>query len=228
VPVYRLPTEPAFPDPDLAEPDGLLAVGGDLSVERLLLAYSLGIFPWYSEGYPILWWTPDPRLVLEPAAIHISRSLAKTLKRGQYRVRADTAFDQVIARCAAVPRPNQDGTWITSAMQEAYVELHAEGFAHSLETWSGDELVGGLYGVSLGGVFFGESMFADESDASKVALVRLAETMQSWGHELIDCQLDTEHLRRLGARSISRREFMRRLAEASQKPTLRGRWSLPD
>jgi leucyl/phenylalanyl-tRNA--protein transferase len=215
-----------FPDPSEAEPDGLLAVGGDLSPERLLTAYAAGIFPWFSEGSPILWWSPDPRLVLTPSWLHVSRSLARTIRRGRYRVRADTAFGQVLRRCARKQRPGQDGTWITDDMISAYERLHRLGFAHSFEAWEGDALAGGLYGVSLGGAFFGESMFADRPDASKVALVRAVEWLARWRVDLVDCQVRTEHLARLGAREVPRREFVRMLERALEQPTLRGPWDL--
>jgi leucyl/phenylalanyl-tRNA--protein transferase len=226
VPIFRLPREPVFPDPRRAEPDGLLAVGGDLSPRRLLTAYAAGIFPWYCDASPILWWSPDPRLVLEAGAIHVPRSLERTLRRGTFEVRADTAFDRVIRRCAAKPRPGQSGTWITSAMVAAYEELHREGYAHSFEAWRGGELAGGLYGVSLGGAFFGESMFADQPDASKVAFVGAARWLERHGIRLVDCQVATEHLARFDAREIPRAEFLRRLAAALEAPTLRGRWDL--
>jgi len=226
VPIYRLPREPLFPEPRLAEPDGLLAVGGDLRPERLLQAYAAGIFPWYSEGSPILWWSPDPRLVLEPAWLHVPRSLARTARRGQYVVAADTAFSQVIRRCAEKPRPGQDGTWITAEMALAYEQLHRLGFAHSFEAWDGSVLAGGLYGVSLGGAFFGESMFADRPDASKVAFVRAVGWLAERGVELVDCQVRTDHLTRFGARDISRDDFLARLERALAKPTLRGKWDM--
>jgi leucyl/phenylalanyl-tRNA--protein transferase len=226
VAIYRLPREPVFPDPSLAEPDGLLAVGGDLSPERLLTAYAEGIFPWFGEGSPILWWSPDPRLVLEPASLHVPRSLRKGLRRGTYRVTADAAFERVIQRCAGRDRPGQDGTWITAEMIEAYSRLHALGFAHSFESWEGDQLVGGLYGVSLGAAFFGESMYADRPDASKIAFVRAAEWLAERGIGLVDCQVRTDHLVRFGAREIPRAAFLARLAVALEHPTRRGRWSL--
>jgi leucyl/phenylalanyl-tRNA--protein transferase len=226
VPIYRLPREPVFPDPARAEPDGLLAVGGDLSPERLLTAYAQGIFPWYSDPNPILWWSPDPRLVLEPAALHVPRSLRKAIRAGRFRVTADQAFARVIARCAGRERPGQDGTWITDEMREAYVELHGLGFAHSFEAWEEGELAGGLYGVSLGAAFFGESMFADRPDASKVAFVRSVEWLAARGVSLIDCQVRTEHLVRFGARELSRATFLRRLRAALRAPTHRGRWTL--
>ncbi len=227
MPLFRLSTrEIAFPDPELAEPDGLLAVGGDLSPERLLAAYAAGIFPWFSDGTPILWWSPDPRLVLLPAELHVSASLRRTLRRGRYRVTGDTAFGRVIRRCAERERPGQDGTWITGGMVAAYERLHRLGFAHSFEAWEGDALAGGLYGVSLGAAFFGESMFADRPDASKVAFVRSVEFLARRGVGLVDCQVRTEHLQRFGARELPRAEFLARLAEALRAPTLRGAWDL--
>ena len=225
--IYRLGRAVAFPDPALADPDGLLAVGGDLRPERLLAAYAEGIFPWYDDRSPILWWSPDPRLVLAPRELHVSRSLARTLRRGTYRVTADEAFARVIRRCAEKGRPGQRGTWITAEMIDAYCELHRLGFAHSFEAWEGDALVGGLYGVSLGTVFFGESMFADARDASKVAFSRGVGWLAAEGFELVDCQVRTEHLVSLGAREIPRAEFLRRVAAAVEAPTRRGRWTLP-
>lgn len=226
MPIHRLPREIVFPDPERAEPDGLLAVGGDLSPERLLAAYAAGIFPWYSEGAPILWWSPDPRLVLEPGHLHVSRSLQRTLRRRRFRVTADTAFEPVVRRCASRERPGQDGTWITDEMARAYVRLHRLGFAHSFEAWEDEALAGGLYGVSLGAAFFGESMFADRPDASKVAFVRAVELLARRGFGLLDAQVRTEHLLRLGAREIPRREFLRRLARALERPTWRGPWEM--
>lgn len=227
MPVFRLSHEHLFPDPSLAEEDGLLAVGGDLSTERILRAYAEGIFPWFNEGSPILWWSPDPRLVLLPAELHVSASLARTMRRGHYRVTADAAFGRVIRGCARSGRPGQQGTWITDEMIEAYEELHRRGYAHSFEAWSGETLAGGLYGVSLGGAFFGESMFADRPDASKVAFARSVEFLALSGVELVDCQVRTEHLVRLGAREIPRAQFLAQLDELLAKPTLRGSWKLP-
>jgi len=227
VAVYRLGPEAVFPDPALAEPDGLLAVGGDLSPERLLSAYAEGIFPWYDERSPILWWSPDPRLVLEPERLHVSRSLRRTLRRGVYRVTADRAFDEVIRHCAERPRPGQLGTWITQEMISAYGRLHRLGLAHSFEAWEGELLVGGLYGVSLGAAFFGESMFSDRPDASKVAFVRSVEWLAARGIGLVDCQVRTEHLQSLGAREIRRSEFLARLSRALEAPTTLGRWEIP-
>ncbi len=226
MPIYRLPREPVFPDPAQAEPDGLLAVGGDLSPERLLTAYAKGIFPWFSDGTPILWWSPDPRLVLDPPALHVPRSLARTIRRGVYRATADTAFGAVIRRCAGQDRPGQDGTWITGDMIAAYERLHRLGFAHSFEAWDAEGLAGGLYGVSLGAAFFGESMFADRADASKVAFVTGVEWLRRSGITLVDCQVRTEHLVRFGAREIPRAEFLVRLEQALTAPTLRGSWIL--
>lgn len=194
--------------------------------ERLLTAYTRGIFPWYSEGLPILWHCPDPRFVLEPSKLHVPRSLEKALRRGTYEVRLDTAFEQVIDRCARIRRPGQQGTWITREMRAAYVELHRLGFAHSAESWSGGELEGGLYGVSLGSVFFGESMFALAPDASKVAFVTLVRQLVRWNFNLIDCQQQTEHLARFGAESWPRRRFLAELKRGLQAPSRRGRWSL--
>lgn len=228
MPIYRLPREPVFPDPSEAEPDGLLAVGGDLSPERLLQAYAEGIFPWYSQGSPILWWSPDPRLVLRPTWLHVSHSLARALRRERFEIRADTAFRQVIRRCASKPRAGQHGTWITAEMRVAYERLHDLGFAHSFEAWEGGRLAGGLYGVSLGGAFFGESMFADAPDASKVAFVRAVEWLSARAVHLVDCQVHTEHLARLGAREMPRREFLDALARALEVRTLPGPWRMED
>ena len=224
MPVYRLGKQLAFPPPDQAEESGLLAVGGDLRPERLLLAYSLGIFPWYHEGIPILWYSPDPRTVLEPSALVVSRSLRKAIRRAPYRVTLDTAFGEVIRACAKVPRPGQDGTWITRDMIRAYDRLHELGYAHSVEAWRGDELVGGLYGVSLGRAFFGESMFARADDASKIAFVALVEQLERWDIELIDCQVHTEHLERFGAVEWPRERFLAALAAALEHPTRGGPW----
>ena len=226
MPLFRLPRAIAFPDPRLAEPDGLLAIGGDLTVERLLAAYAGGIFPWYGQGSPILWWSPDPRLVLLPEALHVPRSLDRTRRRGTYRVTIDTAFDQVIRACAGTPRPGQDGTWITEAMARAYLRLHREGFAHSFEAWEGDVLAGGLYGVSLGAAFFGESMFANRPDASKVAFVESVELLERRGIRLVDCQVRTDHLVRFGATEWPRERFLEGLEQALVVPTQRGAWSL--
>jgi len=201
--------EAPFPDVEhaLKEPDGLLAIGGDLSPARLLRAYRHGIFPWYSDDQPILWWSPDPRSVLYPERLQVSRSLRRTLKKKIFTVTADSVFRRVI-QCCAEPRAAGGGTWLTDDMIEAYCRLHTMGYAHSIETWHQDELVGGLYGLSLGRVFFGESMFSRRSDASKVAFVHLVEHLQIWGYVLIDCQVASAHLSSLGAETIPRRDFI--------------------
>jgi leucyl/phenylalanyl-tRNA--protein transferase len=224
MPVFALDESLVFPDPALATPQGLLAVGGDLSPERLELAYREGIFPWYSEGRPILWWSPSPRLVLLPEELNVQRSLRKAIRRAPYRLTMDEAFDRVIDACARTPRPAQDGTWITAEMRDAYVRLHERGIAHSVEAWEGDALVGGLYGVSLGAAFFGESMFAHRPDASKIAFARFVEELRAWGFQLVDCQVVTEHLLRFGAREIDREDFLDRLADALDAPDRRGKW----
>jgi leucyl/phenylalanyl-tRNA---protein transferase len=208
----------------LKHPNGLLAAGGDLSTERLLDAYRHGIFPWYSAGDPILWWSPDPRMVLFPAELKISRSLAKTLRNRRYEVRFDCRFEAVMAGCAA-PRDGEPGTWISGDMLEAYGRLHRLGHAHSAETWIDGELAGGLYGVALGGMFFGESMFARVRDASKIALAALVAHLKSSGYGLIDCQMRTRHLESLGAREIPRRRFARLLEELIHYPRAPGSWS---
>lgn len=214
----------AFPNPIRAPKDRPLALGGDLSPERLLDAYSHGIFPWFdNDAQPILWWSPDPRAVLAPTELRISRSLGKQLRTGRYQVTADQAFANVVAGCAA-PRQSGDGTWITRRMQRAYGDLHRAGYAHSVEAWRGDELAGGLYGVSLGGMFFGESMFSRAVDASKVALAHLARQLAAWNFTLIDCQMPTDHLRSLGAREMPRAEFLRLVAANNALPTRRGSW----
>jgi leucyl/phenylalanyl-tRNA---protein transferase len=225
MPVFRLDERVAFPPPDLAE-DGLLAVGGDLRPERLLTAYSQGIFPWYEDGLPILWHSPDPRMVLRAEDLHVPRSLAKTMRRRPYQVTLDSAFRDVVGACAATARPGQEGTWITAEMIEAYVVLHRLGFAHSVEAWRGDELVGGLYGVSLGAVFFGESMFSRAPDASKVAFVTLVRDLARRDIRLIDCQVHTEHLARFGATEWPRARFLKALAIALRNPTRKGKWRL--
>jgi leucyl/phenylalanyl-tRNA--protein transferase len=194
------------------EPNGLLAAGGDLSAERLIQAYRHGCFPWFSEGQPILWWSPDPRTVLLPDELHVSRSLGKLLRQERYQVTFDRNFAAVIEACAA-PRDYADGTWITDSMQNAYVQLHARGLAHSVEVWDGVELVGGLYGLAMGQLFFGESMFSRADNASKVGFATLVEHLKAWGFVLIDCQMPTQHLQSLGARSIPRTEFAQYLRQ---------------
>lgn len=218
-----------FPNIDraLREPDGLLAAGGSLTPRRLLRAYQQGIFPWYSAGQPILWWSPDPRLVLFPEVVNVSRSLRQTLKKGRFTLTADAAFPAVIAACAA-PRAGIAGTWITPEMNRAYCRLHRLGHAHSIETWCEGQLVGGLYGVAIGRVFFGESMFSAMSDASKAALVVLAAQLRRWSFALIDCQVRTEHLMRMGAVDISRATFQQLLERQSGLPGRDGLWRLDD
>ena len=219
-----IPHQP-FPSVDLAlkNPDGLLAVGGCLSVERLLNAYRLGIFPWFNPDEPILWWSPNPRLVLFPEQLYVSRSLKKTIRKNLFRVSFDTAFSEVLDGCAS-PRPDALGTWLSPEMQHAYIELHRLGYAHSIETWCDDELVGGLYGVALGQVFFGESMFHIQTDASKVAFVYLVEHLMDWGYQLVDCQVHTSHLASLGAKDISRHEFSKLLENYCKLPVSDKAW----
>ena len=190
----------------LREPNGLLAAGGDLSAERLVQAYRHGCFPWYQDGQPILWWSPDPRTVLFPNELHVSRSLRKLLRQARYQVTFDQAFASVIQACAA-PRDYADGTWITTSMQRAYLELHRRGIAHSVEVWRDKQLVGGLYGLAIGQLFFGESMFSREDNASKVGFVTLVEQLDAWGFVLVDCQMPTQHLHSFGARAIARSDF---------------------
>ena len=228
MPIYRLGPALAFPPPEEAEPSGLLAVGGDLSPDRLLLAYSMGIFPWPLVERPLLWFSPDPRMVLRPRELVVSRSLRKTLRRGVFEVRLDTAFARVVARCAEIPRRGEAGTWITQDMAAAYARLHDLGFAHSAEAWQDGELVGGLYGVSLGASFFGESMFADRPDASKVAFVRLVQQLAAWRFDMVDCQVHTEHLARFGAQEWSRRRFLGALRRSLEASTRRGPWKLEE
>ncbi|HEX5048753.1 MAG TPA: leucyl/phenylalanyl-tRNA--protein transferase [Gammaproteobacteria bacterium] len=217
-----------FPSPNaaLSEPNGLLAVGGDLEPNRLLGAYVRGIFPWYEEGQPILWWSPDPRAVLWPADLHVSRSLRRSLIKGGFELRVDTAFGEVLAGCAA-PRRYTDATWITADMAHAYGRLHHLGWAHSFETWRDGELVGGLYGVAIGRVFFGESMFARVTDASKVALVGMVRFLEERDFALIDCQVASEHITTLGARTIPRREFLALLARYCTPAGRPAVWRLP-
>lgn len=224
MPVFRLSSNLSFPPAHLAIAEGLLAIGGDLSIERLVLAYRQGIFPWYAEDDPILWWSPDPRLVLYPRELHISRSLRKLIRRRRFTVTLDQAFGRVIRACAGPRGPDHQGTWIVPEMITAYERLHAAGLAHSVEAWEGDALAGGIYGVSLGAVFFGESMFTRVSNASKVALVHLVTMLGRARFALIDCQVTTAHLMRFGAREIPRGRFLKELAPALRKPTRQGRW----
>lgn len=226
--VFQLGRRISFPSPSRSGPDGLLAFGGDLSVERLLLAYANGIFPWYSEGQPILWWSPDPRMVLFLDEFKCSKSLQRLLKKKLFRVTFDTAFQEVVNACSTAPRQGQDGTWITTEMRRAYCALHQEGYAHSVECWHEDTLAGGLYGVSLGRCFFGESMFSAVPNASKVALAILVEALKKWDFQFVDCQMETDHLRSLGARKAPRTKFLRLLKEAQRFKTRRGLWTAPE
>jgi leucyl/phenylalanyl-tRNA---protein transferase len=228
--MFRLSAHPSdlrFPPVEKASPDGLLAIGGDLQPERLLAAYRHGIFPWYNDDQPILWWSPDPRTVLLPDKLHISRSLKRSLRPGIFGVTLDRCFRDVMQHCAG-PRPQypDGGTWITAEMLEAYTRLHELGYAHSVETWQEGKLVGGLYGVALGGAFFAESMFTRASDASKVALVSLVRQLQTWGFRLVDCQQASSHVMRFGAEEIPRREFLDHLTAALAMPERRGRWEV--
>jgi len=224
MPVFALTDEVVFPRPELATPEGLLAVGGDLRPERLLLAYGSGIFPWPVQGYPPLWHSPDPRFVLPPPTLTTSRSLRQTLRKRPFSLTLDTAFRDVMSACSEVPRPGQDGTWITDEMLDAYTTLHELGFAHSVEAWQDGRLVGGLYGVSIGACFCGESMFARVSDASKVAFVHFVRQLQDWGYNMIDCQVKSEHLSSLGAEDLPRRQFIARLNQWCELPGVPGPW----
>src|SRR5712691_5661687 len=220
-----LTSDLSFPPPEraLIEPNGLLALGGDLSCKRLIQAYSKGIFPWFNEDEPILWWSPDPRMVLFPAELKIARSLRKALQKHDYQISADRSFDQVIAACA-IPRRDQGGTWINSGMIKAYRELHRMGHAHSVETWIDGKLAGGLYGVALGRAFFGESMFSRTTNASKIAFVHLVKQLACWRFGIIDCQMKTAHLASLGAREIQRTQFTRIIEELIHYRCVEGMW----
>jgi leucyl/phenylalanyl-tRNA--protein transferase len=226
MPVYLLDKELSFPPPEDANEEGIVAVGGDLCPERLLLAYRQGIFPWPARGYPLLWFSPDPRFALEPSKAHVSRSLRKVIRKGELRVTADTAFSEVIEACAAMPRPHQQGTWITRELQEGYLGLHDLGYAHSIEAWREGRLVGGLYGVALGRTFAGESMFALEPDASKVAFTTLLGHLVMWGFRIVDCQVHTEHLARFGATMWPRSRFLSEWRTAVDEPSLLAPWKL--
>lgn len=222
---YWLGEEPLFPPPECAHESGLVAVGGRLTPDWLLTAYRQGIFPWpSSEVEPMLWFSPDPRCVLDPRRVHVSHRLAKTLRSGRFNVRIDADFEGVMRACGEVPRADQDGTWISEPMIAAYLRLHALGHAHSVEAWRNDRLVGGIYGVALGGAFFGESMFHREADASKVAMVALARCLDAWGYAFLDCQVESDHLLSMGAESRPRERFLAELAEAVQRPGRPSPW----
>jgi len=227
MPLFRLSSRLEFPPAWLARSDGLLCIGGDLSCERILLAYQNGIFPWFSDNEPILWWSPDPRLVLYPSEIRISKSLRKTLKKNRFRITINQAFEQTISACSQPRKDPNEGTWLVEEMKDAYIELHCQGHAHSVETWHQDRLVGGLYGVAMGCVFFGESMFSLESDASKSALVALARHLYAHGFDFIDCQVTTDHLCRMGAVEIPRNRFLDLLGRSIIRQPVSGVWERP-
>lgn len=224
MPVYGLDERMGFPNPELADPSGLLAVGGDLSAERLILAYSLGIFPWFSEDEPICWWSPKKRMVLFPDAFKISKSLKRIIAHGNFEIHFDTCFREVISNCSKTLRKDQDGTWITKEMIDAYTNLHELGLAHSVEVFMEGKLAGGLYGVSLGRAFFGESMFHNTRDASKIAFYFLVEKIKSMDFQFIDAQIETEHLKSLGAVNITRKKFLTLLNQALNFQTIKGKW----
>lgn len=224
MPIYNLPSEPIFPHPCEAEEDGLLAIGGNLSAERLISAYASGIFPWFSDGDPILWWSPNPRLILYPKNFKTSKSLKQKINKHNFLIRIDFAFEEVIKTCAEINRKNQQGTWITKDMQNAYIELFNRGLAHSVEVWEENKLVGGLYGVSLGAAFFGESMFHKRTDASKIAFYYLSKICEILDLHFIDCQVSNPHLVSLGAKEIDRAIFLDELHTALKLPTIKGKW----
>jgi leucyl/phenylalanyl-tRNA--protein transferase len=227
VPVYKLdPKIPMFPDPTWANSDGLLAIDGALTPDWLLLAYESGIFPWFNEGDPIMWWSPDPRSVLKTSEVTNSKSMRPYLNNRSYHFKLDTAFEQVMTRCASVPRNGQEGTWITDEMLKAYCELHQIGVAHSAEIWHDNQLIGGLYGVSLGRMFFGESMFSLKPNASKLALIRLCSWLELHEFKWIDCQIHNSHLASMGAKEISRTTFLQKLGQALERDTILGKWSV--
>lgn len=227
MPVFWLSDEElSFPDPELANEDGILAVGGDLSVERLLLAYQMGLFPWYNPEDPILWWSPDPRFVLFPSELKIAKSIRSYFNQRKFEVTFDQNFESVIRACKEQYRKGQGGgTWISEDMVEAYCTLHKEGFAHSVEVWKDEELVGGLYGVCLGKIFFGESMFSNVNNASKVGFIALVRMLEDRGFNLIDCQQETQHLKSLGGRSINRNDFLQIVSDNKKEKTMGGNWS---
>lgn len=228
MPVFLLDDSIKFPHPVNAESNGLLAVGGDLSAERLITAYKSGIFPWFSEGDPILWFSPDPRLVIFLDELSVTKKLQKIITKGEFEVRFDTSFNEVVQSCAKKGRKGQAGTWITEDMIEAYSELHKRGYAHSVETYKDGTLVGGLYGVSLGGAFFGESMFYDKSNASKVALYYLVQRLKKWNFDFIDSQVPNDHMKSMGGKEIDRESFLNMLEKSLEKETRKGSWHESD
>lgn len=225
MPVFQLTDDLVFPPVELAEPPGYLAIDGDLSIERLLLAYESGIFPWPLDEHPLVWWAPNPRFVLYPEKLRVTRSLRRVIARGEFKITYDQDFPGVIEGCRLTVRKGQDDTWITREMMDAYIRLHEEGYAHSVEAWIDGELAGGLYGVSLGSCFFGESMFTKVTDASKCAFVSLVERLTAMNFDLIDCQVETDHLRTFGAEEVPRDRFMNELANALRHETLKGDWA---
>jgi leucyl/phenylalanyl-tRNA---protein transferase len=225
MPLFSLSEKLLFPPPWLAHPDGLLCIGGDLSVQRILLAYENGIFPWFAENEPILWWSPDPRLVLFPGNIKISKSLRKTIRKKEFEITVDQAFEETIRSCAKPRKKRDTGTWLVEKMIEAYIRLHKSGFAHSVETWKDGRLVGGLYGISLGGVFFGESMFAFQNNASKVALTALTCHLTQYNYDLIDCQVKTDHLISMGAAEIPRKIFLNIISHSVKRTDIGNIWN---
>ncbi|OGR22372.1 MAG: leucyl/phenylalanyl-tRNA--protein transferase [Desulfobacterales bacterium RIFOXYA12_FULL_46_15] len=226
MPLFRLSERLDFPPAWLARSDGLLCIGGDLSAQRILLAYENGIFPWFSESEPVLWWSPDPRLVLFPSNIQISRSLKKKIKKNYFYLTIDHAFEETILSCSKPRRKEYSGTWLVEEMIDAYVHLHKLGYAHSIETWKEDRLVGGLYGICLGGIFFGESMFSFEKDASKIALVALAHRLKQYRFDLIDCQVTTNHLLSMGATEISRNSYLDIIQKSVKRTDIKNIWNL--
>jgi leucyl/phenylalanyl-tRNA--protein transferase len=225
MPIYQLNETIGFPDPSEANEEGLLAIGGDLSAERIITAYSLGIFPWFNDDSSILWWSPNPRLILEPKKFKLSKSLKRIIRKNKYRVVFDEQFEQVIKNCAQIIRKDEEGTWITNNMESAYIDLFEKGLAHSVEVYEDKKMIGGLYGVSLGKAFFGESMFFKKNDASKVALYYLCRELEKWGFHFIDAQVETDHLLSLGAEKIDRDDFLDRLQTAQESPTCMGKWT---
>ncbi|MEM6804484.1 MAG: leucyl/phenylalanyl-tRNA--protein transferase [Bacteroidota bacterium] len=225
MPIFALNEDIFFPPPYLANPDGILAVGGDLQKERLILAYEMGIFPWFSPGEPIIWWSPDPRFIMYPDDLYVSKSMRPYLNGKRFRISYDQAFAAVMSECQKIPRKGQDGTWITEEMITAYTSLYEMGLAHSVEVWQGEDLVGGLYGVSMGKAFFGESMFSKQSNASKTAFISLVRKLKAKGFDLIDCQVHTPHLESLGAQEIPRELFLEQLSHSLKTESLQGNWS---
>lgn len=223
--VYSLGNEPYFPHPNLADDEGLLAVGGKLEIDWLLTAYENGIFPWFNDENPILWWSPNPRLIIKPTEFKVSKSFRRVLKKKTFDIKFDNRFEEVIEKCKSTFRKEEEGTWITNEIKDSYINLHHHGFAHSVEVYEQEKLVGGLYGVSLGKAFFGESMFFEKRDASKVALYYLCKELSKWNFHLIDAQVETDHLLSLGAKKIPRTEFLTKLEQALNYPTCQGKWT---